>query len=138
MNKRTIELVTWLGITKTEHEGIWTSLQTEVSAEYLPWGPNLPYSSPEFSCIGLKVAWANDLKAYHGDVRNASLENYECDYPLCPLCTHKKPVLIIYVRGLCDRSQYDRSYMYNIDDKGELVYQGTETSMIKFEKSDKK
>ena len=80
----------------------------------------------------------SDSKAYQVDVESALLENYECDHQVCPICTNHEQVLFIFVRGLCDKSQFDRIYMYNIGIGGELIYHGIGTSMIKFEKSHKK
>ena len=131
--ENSLQISTWLAVTDTDEEGTWTDIYTKTPVKYLPWGPNLPMSSKKYNCLGLKVTVKNSSSLTLAETKGSLLEDYQCHYRLCPLCTTQKPILHIFVRGLCENTKYDDTYMYNIDKYGQIMYLGLISSMITFD-----
>ena len=119
--ENSLQISTWLAVTDTDEEGTWTNIYTKTPVKYLPWGPNLPMSSKKYNCLGLKVTAKNSSSLTLADTKSSLLEDYQCHYRLCPLCATRKPILHIFVRGLCENTKYDETYMYNIDNSGQIM-----------------
>ena len=68
------------------------------------------------------------------DGEDALIGDEECENSaFCPICSIRKPVMKIFVRGLCEQSLFNTVYMYNIDREGDILYLGEKSSSIAYD-----
>ena len=101
---------------------------------HLPWAKNRPYAGGvRYNCMQLKmtVTQENDTT---GPVDDAVIGDEECENSaFCPICSIRKPVMKIFVRGLCKQSLFNTMYMYNNDSEGDILYLGEQSSSIAYD-----
>ena len=101
---------------------------------YLPWAKNRPYAGGvRYNCMQLKmtVTQENDNTCH---VEDAVIGEEECENSaFCPICSIRKPVMKIFVRGLCKQSLFNTVYMYNIDREGDILYLGEKSASIAYD-----
>ena len=69
---------------------------------------------------------------------NAVITDEECDKTyFCPLCQIEQTTLKLSLRGLCKRAKFDRLYIWNMDNDGNIIYVGEKTSVIFYSKVEK-
>ena len=123
----------WLAGSDEEEEGRWRTWYTDQDIEYLPWAPARPYDGgTEYNCLELEME-LEDRRARMMVVKKAEVEDEECSMKYCVLCEVKRPALEIHVRGLCQNSMFDRTYLYNIGENGLPILRGKTTSVIQFD-----
>ena len=59
--------------------------------------------------------------------------DYHCDAKFCTSCIIPAPDLIMRVRGLCNGSVFDRTYIYQVDSTGDPYYMGDVTTEIRYD-----
>ena len=129
----------WLAGTDNEEEGVWTNFYTNDVIQPQPWAENRPFLNGEsYNCILLDVTMIDNDEQF-GEVTNVEIKDKKCKADLfCSLCTVNSPILEIHVRGLCKDSIFDTVYLFNTDKNGELVYFGEKSSMISYDKDQRK
>ena len=130
----------WLAGHDNEIEGHWRNWYNDQPIPYIPWAENRPYpNGKEWNCMYLE-ATIHSNEYQQSKVLNATVKDFECSSTIgyCPLCHVNKPLLKVFVRGLCRDSLFNSVYMYNLDKNGEVIYVGERTSIIEFNKIEKK
>ncbi|XP_023320474.1 uncharacterized protein LOC111695386 [Eurytemora carolleeae] len=125
----------WFGTNDEDEEGVWRHFHNKKQITYLNWLPGRPYlGSHEYNCIRLHASYTATNSTY-SQVIDARILDSECNgYDMCTACIVDYPVRKLFVRGLCQASIFDREYFYNIDLDGSILYMGTSSSIIIFDK----
>lgn len=130
------EVNTWLAITDSDQEGVWSNYYTKEKMSHLPWAENQPYEEAfSYNCVKFQVK----IKNNDGKPPIADLHNTKCIVTeKCPTCRISQPTLKIHVRGLCQSSMFDRKYIYTTQNDGEVMYLGEQSSVITYDKNSHK
>ena len=117
-------LSTWIGNCDTE--GRWKTYGTYQDVTFLPWDEGRPFGGDKHNCMRLKLNVG-------GKLASGVVTDEECEQVgYCPLCRVEQPMLKMFVRGLCKQALFDNVYLYNIDDKGNILYVGEGASVITY------
>ena len=130
-DENTVEISTWLAIDDNDEELVWTHWYTGKTVSPLPWAENRPYNMGEsYNCVRLRMMIE---KGPETSIKSAMITDDQCYIEFCPICSIDKPVLKIFVRGLCKKALFNSLYMYTIDRFGDILYQGEKSSSISFD-----
>ena len=123
----------WLAGNDEEEEGRWRNWYTGQDIKYLPWGPSRPYvGGTLYNCMKLEMT-LEDRGARRLVIQKGEIEDEECSNKYCVLCEVNRPSLEVQVRGLCQNSVLDKTYLYSIGDNGLPLLRGKTTSVIRFD-----
>ena len=127
------EISTWLAIHDNDQEMVWKHWYTNNNVSPLPWAENRPYKDGEsYNCVRLRMVVTETSESY-GIIKSTQLNDDQCYIVFCPICSIERPTLKIFIRGLCDKSLFNRHYMYNIDTEGMILYLGEKSSSIAYD-----
>ena len=80
---------------------------------HLPWAENRPNKDDIYNCVELEMNIVNDPNSTR-NITSTLVYDIECDVSQrCPICMIDKPVLKIYVRGLCKMLFFESEYNIN-------------------------
>ncbi|XP_023343018.1 uncharacterized protein LOC111712596 [Eurytemora carolleeae] len=125
------------GTSDEEEEGIWKHVHNSKQIDYLNWLPNRPYvGSQAYNCLTFWGDYIPSNTTYSEPQHSAMVADYVCSEPYnCAACLVTNNRRKIYVRGLCQSSMFNSEYLFNINDDGKVLYLGTTTSFIIFDKA---
>ena len=124
------EMVTWIGLKKRKSEENFTDVVSHKQPEYVPWQKDRILNNGEvYNCLVLYLK-AFVYKGQPSNITKASVKDELCSEKRCSICEIPTTPAVVQVRGLCQDSDYDTSYVYSISEDGRSMYVGFYSSAI--------
>ena len=117
-----------------DEEGIFYNWYTDEPVEYLPWGDARPYDGGfRYNCMMIQL-YLEDSGTPWATTSDVTINDEECGVGFCTQCQVPTPSRVMTMRGLCGLSMFDTKYNYVINDEGQPMYIGSQTSIIYYDK----
>ena len=125
---------TWLAITDLAEEGNFVDMYTNKSIQYRPWAAGRPFQdSHHYNCLASVVLFSQKFEDLKFEIRDQNCYGEQ----FCYICEILQPNLRVHVRGLCKESILDKSYIFNVNEKGYPYYIGQRSSSITYNEETK-